>query len=67
MLEYNVAKAPAVGKSMQTRVRRRCLGRVFCDLMHHYVEPGARARLHDLSSCRSRTRYQILDLFYLKS
>ena len=37
------------GKFRQTRVKRQCLGRVFCDLMHCYVEPGARASLHDFT------------------
>ncbi len=42
------------GKYRQTRVRRRCLGRVFYDLMHRYVEPGVETRLHDFTRHRSR-------------
>ena len=45
-------KAPSAGKYMQTRVRRRCLDRVFYGLMHRYVEPGARARLPDFTRRR---------------
>ena len=42
------------GKLLQTRVKRQCLDRVFCDLMHCYVEPGARASLQDFTRWRSR-------------
>lgn len=40
-------KALTAGKILQIRVRRWCLDRVVCGLMHHYVEPGARAYLQD--------------------
>ena len=36
----------------QTRVRRQCLDRVLCGLMHCYAEPGARARLHGILALR---------------
>ena len=47
-------KAPSAGKYMQTRVRRRCLGRVFCDLMHDFT----RERSHEPS-------YNLLFFYYL--
>ena len=59
-------KAPSAGKYMQTRVRRRCLDRVFYGLMHRYVEPGARARLHDFTRERSHEpSYNLLFFYYL--
>lgn len=48
---------------MQTRVKRWCLGRVVCDLMHHCVEPGARARLQDFIRHWSCLRYCEIFLF----
>ena len=51
------SRALRAGKILQTRVRRRCLGRVFCDLMHRYVEPGVRTSLQDFTRLRSPTQF----------
>ncbi len=55
-----MGRALSSGKFRQTRVKRQCLGRVFCDLMHCYVEPGARESLHDLS--REQSPYNMRKL-----
>ena len=53
LYNLHVAEAPEARKILQTRVRCRCLDCVFCSLTHRYIEPGARARLQNLSRRRS--------------
>ena len=56
-----------MGKFSQTRVNRRCLGRVFCDLTHRCDEPGAKASLRDFSHDRSRFFLSHLITFHAQS
>ena len=53
LYEKKLLTYPRTDSQYLTRVKRRCLNRVFCGFMHRYVEPGVRTSLHDFF-CRRR-------------